>query len=117
MFSPCKKSKSKPEIQAPPLAVASASQSAPDYLMPIVEVVEESWELPCADQFDHAFRLYVEALLRPIETMDDEFADQQLVLFGHVQRMVEIAPDLFDKAMRRTPFETGYFIESEKQDA
>jgi hypothetical protein len=115
MFNPFKKSK--PEIQAPPLPVVSATQNAPDYLQPIVEVVEENWELPASDQFDHAFNLFVEELLRPIEMMEDDFADRQLVLQGHVQRMVEIAPDLFDKAMRRTPFESGYFIESEIQDA
>lgn len=109
MFNPFKKSK--PELQASPFPITSAAQGAQDYLQPIVEVVEENWELPASEQFDHAFHFFMVESLRPIEAMEEDFANKQLLLRSHVQRMVEIAPDLFDKALRRTPYESGYLIE------
>ena len=114
MFNPF--NKSKPDIQAAPFPVVTAAQSAPDYLRSIVEAVEDGWELPASEQYDHAFHFYMADLLRPIEAMEEDFADKQLLLRSHVQRMVEIAPDLFDKALRRTPFESGYLIEGDNQD-
>lgn len=109
MFNPFKKSK--PDLQASPFPIRSAAQSAQDCLLPIVEVVEENWELPASEQFDHAFHFFMVESLRPIEAMEEDFADKKLLLRSRVQRMVEIAPDLFDKALRRTPYESGYLIE------
>lgn len=109
MFNPFRKSK--PDLQPSPFSITRAVQETQDYLHPIIEVVEENWELPASEQFDHAFHFFMVESLQPIEAMEEDFADKKLLLRSHVQRMVEIAPDLFDKALRRTPYESGYLIE------
>lgn len=107
----------KPDAEILPEDAPVIANRSPSYLTPIVQVIEENWELPAQEQFDHACRQFLEELLQPIEQMEDEFADRQLELISHVQAMVQIAPDLFDKAMRRTPYETGYLIKGDDDHA
>lgn len=103
-------------VDAAPKPVRLKDAIKADYLVRLTQPFEESWEAPASEQFEHAFQAYVDDLLAPAEALDDELAEKKVLLRGHVQRMVEIAPDLFDKAMRRTPFETGFFIEQENGD-
>lgn len=90
--------------------------TASDHLAQLIDQFEESWEAPAGEQFEHVFQAYTEELLAPVAALDDELAEKKVELRGHVQRMVELAPDLFDKAMRRTPYRTGFFIEQENDD-
>lgn len=101
----------KTEIEAAPVPVVRASRGAPTYLTSLVKTVEESWEIPDAGQYDHAYQGYLGEILEPIEDMQGALDEKHLLFRLKLQRMIEIAPDLFEKALRRHALETGYFIE------
>ncbi len=101
----------KGEIEAAPVPIPRAADGVAAYLVPLVKTVKEDWETPDAEQYDHAYRRYLEEILEPIEDMQDALDEKQLLFSLKLQRMIEIAPDLFDKALRRHSLETGYFIE------
>ncbi len=103
-------------VLAPPARLKRASNDAPAYLQALVRAVEESWEAPDAAQYENCFDHYVEALLEPL-TEEHLSIEETLALFrSKVERMIEIAPDLFEKALRRSPLETGYFIDGGDDD-
>ena len=103
--------KPRPKNEALPIHSERASDGAADYLQPIVRAIEETWEAPDPDQFDHAYQGYLEALFAPIELLESEHAEQTDLFRFQLQRMIEIAPDLFEKALRRSAYETGYLID------
>ncbi len=87
-----------------------------EWLAPILEDVKRL-ELPDHDQLDHAFQGYLDELHAPFEAHDEAIETLVLEAREIVQRVLEIAPDLFDKAMRRSPLDNAYtpIIEGEKQ--
>lgn len=101
---------------APAFVQAKASATAPSYLAPLTETVEESWEAPDAAQYQHSFDDYLHELLAPIAELEDALEQQRLQFHLKVERMMEIAPDLFEKALRKSGLETGYLIK-EPRDA
>jgi hypothetical protein len=103
-------------LAAPLFAQASATPTAPAYLKPIVATVEENWEAPDAAQYQHSFDGYIHETLLPIAELEDELEAQRLQFRLKVERMIEIAPDLFDKALRKSGLEVGYLI-GEPRDA
>lgn len=103
--------KQRRKTEALPVQRKQASDGAPDYLQPIVRTVEESWEAPDPDQFDNAYQGYLEELLPPVDQLEGELAEKTDQFRFQMQRMIEIAPDLFEKALRRSAYETGHLIE------
>ena len=78
--------------------------------------VEENWEAPDAAQYQHSFDGYLHDLLTPIAGLEDELEAKRLQFRLKVERMIEIAPDLFDKALRKSGLEVGYLV-GEPRDA
>ena len=72
----------------------------PDWLKPIIQDIQD-WETPDSDQIEYAFMGYQADLNAPIEKLDKELADKILEGREVVQRCIEIAPDLFEKVLRR----------------
>ncbi len=99
----------KPE--AAPIPVSTVTQSVPTYLKPIVLAVEEAWEAPDADQYDHARAGYLEHLQQPFLELEKDRQALAVLVTHKVEQMIELAPDFFEKALSRSAFETGYFIE------
>lgn len=86
----------------------------PDWLRPLIQDVRD-WEAPDGDQLEHSFMGYQADLDAPIEKLDKELADKTMEGREVVQRCIEIAPDLFEKVLRRYPNGTGYHIEGDKK--
>lgn len=103
-------------LDAQPFPQPSASQTVPHYLKPIVATVEENWEAPDAAQYQHSFDGYLHDLLMPIAGLEDELEAKRLQFRLKVERMIEIAPDLFDKALRKNGLHVGYLV-GEPRDA
>ena len=103
-------------FEAPPAPDRRNAHDVSEWLRPLVMTVEQGWEAPDADQYDHAFQGYLETILDPIAELESALEEKQLVFRLKLQRMIEIAPDLFDRALRRSAFEAGYFIEKGKND-
>ena len=97
--------------------VSNAVQSLAAYLKPIVLTVEETWEIPDADQYDYAREGYVEYLQQPFIKLEKERRLKTVLVTHKVERMIELAPEFFEKALSRSAFETGYFIEGGKNNA
>ncbi len=100
-----------PKTQTAPALSKSPVQTVRSYIKPLVLTVEETWEAPDSDQYDHAYQGYLEELHRPIDAIEQEIQQKLAAFRCKVEQMVEIAPDLFDKALSRSAFETGYLIE------
>ncbi|WP_316861071.1 hypothetical protein [uncultured Cohaesibacter sp.] len=98
---------------ATPAPVIKASQEVPDYLGDIVAQVEEHWESVDPEQFDHALEAFNEANFIPLEMLETDLEKQGLELRNVLQRMIEVAPDFFDKALRRSGWESGYLLDGE----
>ena len=103
-------------LAAPLLTQPTATQAAPAYLKPLVATVEEAWEAPDAAQYQHSFNGYIHETLLPIAELEDALEAQRLQFRLKVERMIEIAPDLFDKALRKSGLEVGYLM-GEPRDA
>lgn len=103
-------------VSAPLFAQPTAKDTAPSYLKTLVATVEETWEAPDAAQYQHSFDGYLQETLLPIAQLEDELEAQRLQFRLKVERMIEIAPDLFDKALRKSGLEVGYFVR-EPRDA
>ena len=103
-------------LAAPPFTPPTATDTAPADLKPIVATVEEGWEAPDAAQYQHSFDGYIHDTLLPIAALEDELEAQRLQFRLKVERMIEIAPDLFDKALRKSGLEVGYLV-GEPRDA
>ncbi|MEM6914118.1 MAG: hypothetical protein AAF511_09085 [Pseudomonadota bacterium] len=103
-------------VSAPLFVQPTATENAPAYLKTIVGTVEETWEAPDAAQYQHSFDGYIQDTLLPIAQLEDELEAQRLQFRLKVERMIEIAPDLFDKALRKSGLEVGYFV-GEPRDA
>jgi hypothetical protein len=103
-------------IEAAPFARPSATETAPVYLKPIVSTVQETWEEPDAAQYQHSFDGYIHDILTPIATLEDDLEAQRLQLRLKIERMMEIAPDLFEKALRKSGLETDYLLEGPRDD-
>ena len=104
----------KAALEAAPAPVSRGAQSVPLYIEPVVLTVEETWEEPDPDQYDHAYQGYLDDLQKPIESIETAIEEKAAVFRCTVERMVEIAPDFFEKALARSAFETGYFIDTDK---
>lgn len=98
------------QIQAPSAPVQRASQEVPSHLKPLVLTVEETWEAPDPAQYENALQDHMAALLEPLDEQERSIEEKRVLFRRTVERMVEIAPDLFEKALARSAFETGYFI-------
>ncbi|MFN3226828.1 MAG: hypothetical protein ACE360_11335 [Hyphomicrobiales bacterium] len=103
-------------IEAPVVFEPKAAKSAPNYLTAIVSNVEENWEQPDPAQYQYGFEGYIQDILGPIAELEDELEQQQLQLRLKIERMMEIAPDLFDKALRKSGLEIRYFIGEPRDD-
>ena len=82
----------------------------PDWLEAVIQDVR-NWEVPDIDQLDHAFDGFLEAQSAPIEEIDRQQLERILRGRELVQRLLEIAPDLFEKALQRYPLDTGYYLD------
>ena len=100
-------------VEAPVVPQDRSSDAASPYLKPLVAWVEEHWEVPPAEQYEHSYQGYLEEITDPIEGLEDRLEEKELLLRLKVQRMIEIAPDLFEKALRCNGVETQYFIAKE----
>ncbi len=96
---------------------SAAAQSLPDYLRPIVLTVGETWEIPDADQYDYAREGYVEQLQKPFLKLEKDRRLKTVLVTHKVERMIELAPEFFEKALSRSNFETGYFIGGRNNNA
>lgn len=103
-------------VDAPPAQVTRASKEVPAYLQPLVATVEETWEAPDPAQFESSLDGFTEELLRPLSEEELRIAEERALFRSTVERMIEIAPDFFEKALRRSAFETGYFIQGDDDD-
>lgn len=103
-------------FEAQPAPDRRIARDVSEWLRPLVMAVEQGWEAPDADQYDHAFQGYLDTILDPIAELEAALEEKQLVFRLKLQRMIEIAPDLFDRALRRSAFEAGYFIEKGNDD-
>ena len=99
----------KPETAT--VSATIAAQTIPAYLLPIVLTVEDTWEAPDADQYDHAREGYLEHLQQPFLELEKDRQALAVLVTHKVEQMIELAPDFFEKALSRSAFETGYFIE------
>jgi len=109
--------RNKSKFKTAPAPSKRAAQSTPAYLNPIVLTVEETWETPDADQYDYARESYVEHLQKPFLKLETDRRLKTVLVTHKVERMIELAPDFFEKALSRSAFETGYFIEGRKNNA
>jgi hypothetical protein len=93
--------------------VVREKEDCPEWLEAIIDDVRD-WEVPDSDQLAHAFDGYMASLSAPIEALEQE--QQERILRGRqlIQRLSEIAPDLFEKALQRYPMDTGYYLEKEE---
>ena len=108
--------KKKTKIKAASAPKFSNAQSIPAYLQSIILTVAESWNAPDPGQYDHARQGYIEHLQQPFLKLE-KIRQVKTVLVTHkVERMIELAPEYFEKALGRSAFETGYFIERGKSD-
>lgn len=107
---------SRSSSDAPVFVEPKASKTTPSYLTPLTATVAENWEAPDAAQYQHSFDGYLQELLLPIAGLEDDLEAQQLQFRLKVERMIEIAPDLFDKALRKSGLETGYLIKEPRDD-
>ena len=108
--------KSPPKIKTAPAPAKRAAQSVPAFLQSIVLTVAETWETPSPDQYDHARHGYVEHLQQPFLKLEKARQLKTVLAMHKVERMIELAPDFFEKALSRSAFETGYFIERGNDD-
>ena len=106
----------KSKFKAAPAPSKRAAQSVPHYLKLIVRTVEELWEKPDPNQYDGAYQDYLIDLQKPIEEIETAIEEKTVLFRCTVERMVEIAPDLFEKALGRSAFETDYFIDKNKEN-
>lgn len=60
--------------EALPIQKDRAADGVPDYLQSTIRAVEETWEAPDPDQFDHAYQGYLAELLSPVEKLESELA-------------------------------------------
>ncbi len=108
--------KKPPKIETASALINSAAKLLPDYLQEVVRTVEVNWEEPDSDQYDHAYQGYLEEQQTPFLKLELIRA-QKVARAKHIaERMIEIAPEYFEKALSRSAFETGYFIEKGKTD-
>lgn len=96
------------------LPVVRGNHEVPKYLSHIIAGIEQNWEPVDPEQLDHALERFMAANLVPIERLESELEKQNLELRSILYRMVELAPDLFDNALRHTTWETGYLIAGDK---
>lgn len=106
-----RKVKSHTRVEAPVALMRPAPETLPAYLSPLLTAVEDDWEAPDAGQYQHSFECYLADRLTPLGDMQDALEEQKLLFRLKVERMIEIAPDLFDKVLRRSGFETGFLID------
>jgi hypothetical protein len=90
------------------------SQKTNERIAELVRQLEESWEEIGGEQFEAAFEAFVDDLNEPVEAMEDELADKTIELRTQVQRMMEVAPDLFDKALKNSPHHSGFITSQEE---
>lgn len=108
--------KRKAKIKAAPIAALRRGQVLPEYLKSLVATVEEDWELPDPAQYQNCLEQYLDDILLPLSEMEEALDDKRIQFRIKVQRMREIAPDLFEKALRRTAFEAGYLLREDEHD-
>ena len=108
--------RNKSKIKAGPAPTNSNVQSVPVYLQSILLTVAETWETPSPDQYDHARQGYIEHLQQPFLKLEKIRQIKTVLVTHKMERMIELAPDFFEKALSRSAFETGYFIERGKSD-
>ncbi|MBO6814525.1 MAG: hypothetical protein JJ891_06675 [Rhizobiaceae bacterium] len=94
--------------------VETVSRNTNERITVLARQLEESWEEIGGEQFEAAFETFVVDLNEPIEAMEDELADKTIELRTQVQRMMEVAPDLFDKALKNSPHHSGFITSQEE---
>jgi len=98
---------------AAPLVVKKPDNH-PDWLEAVIRDVR-NWEVPDADQLYHAFDSFLEAQSAPIEAIDKQQLERIMSGREIIQRLIEIAPDLFEKALTRYPFDTGFYLDGREK--
>ena len=102
---------------ATPVPLRHRGDEIPAYLKPLVLTVEEDWEAPDPAQFQNALQAYVEDLLEPLDGMERALDEKRVLFRCKVERMMELAPEFFEKALARSAFEAGIFIENGGENA
>lgn len=109
--------RNKSKAKAAPASIIDATQSVPAYLQSIVLSVAETWHSPDPNQYDHARQGFVDHLQNPFLKLEKSRQLKTVLVTHKVERMIELAPNFFERALSRSAFETGYFIEKGKNDA
>ncbi len=99
---------------APPLPKREAD-NPPEWLEPIL-MDARNLEIPDSDQLDHAFNGFLDSLHAPIEKIEAQISGQIFEGREIVQRTLEIAPDFFEKSLKRYPLDTGHYIDGGKDE-
>jgi len=96
-----------PRIQASTPAV----KPQPNFLRPLVRTVLENWETPAPEQYGHGFEEYLESIKQPIGALEKEKRTKTVLLIHTVERMMELAPDFYERAISRAGLDQQKLIE------
>ena len=104
--------KKAPKIQA----LTPAVEPYPNHLKPLVRSVIENWEVPAHEQYDHALEEYLAGLKRPNLALEKEKRGKTVRLIHTVERMMELAPDFYERAISHVGLDQQHLIEWRSDD-
>lgn len=96
-------------------AITFMGEEYPEYMRGIIEAIERG-EAPKHEQLEYAYEKFVEHITNPLRQMDQDQHELWLRARSVAERMIELAPEFFDRALRRHPRETAYFIEKNTEE-
>lgn len=88
----------------------SGRRETPPFLQNLIRTIRDTWECPTAHDFEAARDSYAAHLQEPFLAIAEEREVKLALLRSKVEAITALAPDLVERALRRTPFETQYFI-------
>ena len=105
------------DIKSPSALNRKAQQLTLTCFRPLVATVESDWEAPAPEHYETAYQAFVEELLEPLDELNQSIDEKRTLMRTRIERMIEIAPDLFEKALERSGLERQYLVERGQDDA
>ena len=98
-------------------ASTPAVKSYPRFAYRIIRCVIESWEEPQAEQYENAYEEFIQELSAPARALQRQRRAQIVRITTKIDRMKELAPDLFERALSHTGIEQNQITTWRKNDA